>query len=69
MEGVEYVRVRFEGNGSMKWDGKEVDVPGETVVRLEEWKKEGLEQAHVNWPGKGRFRGKTWNCLLLPADP
>ena len=69
MEGVEYVRVRFEGNGFKKWDGKEVDVLGETAVRLGEWTKEGLEQAHYNWPGKEKSRRKTWNCLLLPADP
>ena len=60
--------MRFEGNGSKTWDGKEVDVPRETVVKLGEWTKEGLERAHINWAGKGKSRGKTWNCLVLPAD-
>ena len=28
---------------------------------------EGLERAHVHWPGKGgKSQGKTWHCVLVP---
>ena len=64
---LEYVGVRFEGNGSKKWDGKEVEVAGKTVVRLVEWTEEGLERAKVHWPGKGgkANKGKGWKCVVL----
>ena len=50
---VDYISVRFEDNHSKRWDGKEVEVPGKTVVRLGEWTAEGLERGQVHWPGKG----------------
>ena len=37
--------VRFEGNGSKRWDGREYEVPGRTVVRLGRLTEEGLEEA------------------------
>ena len=62
----QYVSVRFEGNESKKWDGKEVEIPGKTVVRLAE---EGLEKAEVHWQGKrGKAKGKIWKCIVLPAE-
>ena len=48
-----YVAVRFENNSS-KWDGKEAEVPGRTVVRLGRRGEDGLEKAEVSWPGKGK---------------
>lgn len=59
MEGEEYISVRLEANGSKKWVGKEVEVPGKTVVRLGEWMEEGLKQAHGNWLGKGKSQRNT----------
>ena len=49
--GMEYVGVRFEGNGSKKWDGKETEVPAKTLVSLGEYTVEGLEKAEVHWEG------------------
>ena len=43
----EYIGVRFEGDGTKKWDGNEVELPGKTVVMLREWTEEG--------PERGRF--------------
>ena len=37
---VGYICVRFVGNGSKRWDGREVEVPRKTVVRLGEWIEE-----------------------------
>ena len=68
MEG-DYISVRFENNASKRWDGKEVEVPRKTVVRLGEWTGEGLERAQVHWPGKGgKSKGKIWNCVVLTPD-
>ena len=68
-ERMEYVSVKFDGNGSKKWDGKEVEVPGKTVVKLGEVTAEGLERAEVHWPGKGgETKDKVWKCVILP-DP
>ena len=66
-ERMEYVGMRFEGNGSKKWDGKEVEVARKTVVRLAEWTEEGLERAEVHWLGKGEKanKGKVWKCVVL----
>ena len=50
---VDYISVRFEDNHSKRWDGKEVEVPGKTVVRLGELTAEGLERAQVHRPGQG----------------
>ena len=66
---MEYICVQFEANASKKWDGREVEVPGKTVVRLGEWTVEGLEKVEVYWPGKGgKTKGKVWNCVVLPPD-
>ena len=63
---VDYISVRFKDNHSKRWDGKEVEVPGKTVVRLGEWTAEGLERGQVHWPGKGgKSRGKIWKCVVL----
>ena len=68
MELEEYVSVRFAGNGSKRWDEKEIEVPSKTVVRLGRWTAEGLEEAEVHWPGKGKSKGKIWKCVMLPGD-
>ena len=60
-----YVGVRFVGNGSRKWDGKETDVPEYTVVKLGKRGEDGLEEAEVHWPGKGKGKGKVWKCVVL----
>ena len=62
-----YVALRFEGNNSKEWDGKEVEVPEKMADRLGEQTAEGLKRAHVHWPGKGgKSQGKTWHCVLVP---
>ena len=33
---ADYTCVRFVGNGSKRWDGREVEVPGKMVLRLGE---------------------------------
>lgn len=48
----EYIGVRFKGDGTKKWDSKEVEFPGRTVVMLREWTEERPERAEVHWPGK-----------------
>ena len=58
-----YVLVRFEGNNSMRWEGKETEVPGRTVVRLGSRGVDGLEKAEVHW-GKGKGK-KVWKCVML----
>ena len=65
-----YVAVRFEGNGSKKWDGREYEVPEKTVVRQGRWTGDGLEEAEVHWPGKGGKAkgGKIWKCVILPLE-
>ena len=68
MELEEYVSVRFAGNGSKRWDEKEIEVPSKTVVRLGRWTAEGLEEAEVHWPVKGKSKGKIWKCVMLPGD-
>ena len=68
MEDSDYVAVRFEGNGSRKWDGREIEVPEKTVVRLGQRTAEGLEKAEVLWPGKGKSKGKVWTCVMLPVE-
>ena len=68
MAEAEYIAVKFEGNGSRKWDGKESEVPRKTVERLGKKTGEGLEQAEVHWPGKGKGKGKVWKCVILVID-
>ena len=58
-----YVLVRFEGNNSTRWDGKETEVLGRTVVRLGRRGVDGLEKAEVHW-GKGKGK-KVWKCVML----
>ena len=63
--------MRFENNQSAKWDGKEAEVPGRTVVRLGWRGKDGLEKAEVHWPGKGRGKAgkvKVWRCVVLEGE-
>ena len=61
--------VRFEGNRSAKWDGKESEVPGRTVVRLGWRGEDGLERAEVHWPGKGKAgKVKVWRCVVLKGE-
>ena len=50
---AEYLLVRFEGNSSKRWDGRETEVPSRTVVRSGRRGADGLEVAEVHWPGKG----------------
>ena len=72
--GEEYIAVRFEGNGSKKWNGQEwdgidADVPKKTVVRLGEYTEDGYEKAQVIWPGKsGKPQGTLWHCVILPDE-
>ena len=64
-----YVAVRFENNNSSKWDGKEAEVPGRTVVRLGRRGEDGLEKAEVSWPGKGKTgKAKVWRCVVLEGE-
>ena len=64
----EYVSVRFMDNDSRRWDGKVSDVPSKTVVRTGRCNQEGMEEAEVHWPVKGKGKGdvKIWHCVLLP---
>ena len=56
--------MQYEGNGSKKWDGREIEMPRKTAVQLGQWTAEGLEEA---WPGKGgKSKGEIWKCVLLP---
>ena len=64
-DAADYITVRFERNSSKKWDGKEVEVPGKTVVGQGRYTAEGLEEAEVHWPGKGKSKGKIWRCVVL----
>ena len=50
-------------DNSTRWDGKETEVPGRTVVRLGSRGVDGLEKAEVHW-GKGK-RKKVWKCVML----
>ena len=65
---AEYVSVRFMDNDSRRWDGKVSDVPSKTVVRTGRCNEEGMEEAEVHWPVKGKGKGdvKIWHCVLLP---
>ena len=44
------------------------DVPSKTVVRTGRCNEEGMEEAEVHWPVKGKGKGgmKIWYCVLLP---
>ena len=50
-------------DNSTRWDGKETEVPGRTVVRLGSRGVDGLEKAEVHW-GKGKGK-KVWKCVML----
>ena len=64
-----HVAVRFENNNSSKWDGKEAEVPGRTVVRLGRRGEDRLEKAEVCWPGKGKTgKVKVWRCVVLEGE-
>ena len=37
-----------------------------TVVKLGKRGEDGLEEAEVHWPGKGKGKkGKVWKCVVL----
>ena len=66
-----YTTVRFVGNNSKKWDGKETEVPAKTVMALGRKTAEGLEEAEVHWPGKGKATAKVWRrrgCSRRPRQ-
>ena len=44
------------------------DVPSQTVVQTGRCNQEGMEEAEVHWPVKGKGKGdvKIWHCVLLP---
>ena len=63
-----YLAVCFEKNNSVKWDGKEAEVPGRTVVRLGWRGADGLERVEVHWPGKGKGKARVWRCAVLEAE-
>ena len=66
-EEPEYLLVRFEGNASKRWDGRETEVPSRTVVRSGRRGADGSEIAEVHWPGKGG-KGKVWCCVVLEGE-
>ena len=68
MDSSQYVAVKFENNHSVKWDGKESEVPVRTVVRLGWRGADGLERAEVHWPGKGKGKPRVWRCAVLEAE-
>ena len=51
---TEYISVRFTNNNSRQWDGKVSDIPSKTVVQSGRYNEEGMEEAEVHWPVKGR---------------
>ena len=67
---TEYISVRFTNNDSRRWDGKLSDVPSKTVVRTGRYNEEGMEEAEVHWPVKGKGKGdvKIWHCVVLPES-
>ena len=67
---TEYISVRFTNNDSRRWDGKLSDVPSKTVVRTGRYNEEGMEEAKVHWPVKGKGKGdvKIWHCVVLPES-
>ena len=67
-DSARYLAVRFEKNNSVKWDGKEAEVPGRTVVRLRWRGADGLERAEVHWPGKGKEKARVWRCAVLEVE-
>ena len=67
-EEPEYLLVRFEGNTSKRWDGRETEVPSRTVVRSGRRGADGSEIAEVHWPGKGGKGKKVWCCMVLEGE-
>ena len=65
---ADYLLVRFEGNSSNRWDGRETEVPSRTVVRSGRRGADGLEVAEVHWPGKGGKGKKLWKCVVLEGE-
>lgn len=51
---TEYISVRFTNNDSRQWDGKLSDVPLKTVVRTGRYNEEGMEEAEVHGPSRGK---------------
>ena len=66
-EEPEYLLVRFEGNASKCWDGRETEVPSRTVVRSGRREADGSEIAKVHWPGKGG-KAKVWCYVVLAGE-
>ena len=59
--------VRFEGNQSKRWDGKEVELDGGWLESL--YSPEELEtgsELSLPWPGKGK---KVTNWKVVIVDP
>ena len=67
-EEPECLLVRFEGNASKRWDGRETEVPSRTVVRSGRRGADGSEIAEVHWPGKGGKGKKVWCCVVLEGE-
>ena len=67
---TEYISVRFTNNDSRRWDGKLSDVPLKMVVWTRRYNEEGMEEAEVHWPVKGKGKGdvKIWHCMVLPES-
>ena len=39
-------------------------MPAKTVMALGTKTAEGLEEAEVHWPGKGKAKAKVWKCVI-----
>ena len=65
---TEYISICFIDNDSRRWDGKVLDVPSKTVVRTGRCNEEGMEEAKVHWPVRGKGKGdvKIWHYVVLP---
>ena len=46
--------MRFEGNSPKRWDGKVAEVPTSMATKTGRIGDDGLPQAEVHWPGKGK---------------
>lgn len=58
--------VRFCNNNSKRWDGKASEILAKPMERTGSRNAEGLEEAVVHWPAKGKGKGKFWRCVILP---
>ena len=59
----EYI-VKFEGNNSKKWDGREINLDGEWLESLYDPKElTSGKQLRLPWPEKGEE--KYWNAVLM----